>query len=102
MCFNKLLASWINHCLEQFLYEDIGRADAICDFMESLIDEPETLKEKARAMQKDEAGDNNYMGTYCTRVLPQAALEIIRQGYVQKFDKIIIDEGQDIIRGGIP
>jgi hypothetical protein len=99
LCFNKLLASWINHCLEQFLYEDIGRADAICDFMESVIGDPEKLKEKARAMQKDEAGDDNYLGTYYTRVLPQAALEKIRQGYVQKFDKIIIDEGQDIIRG---
>jgi len=77
----------------------MGRADAICDFMESLIDDPEELKDKTRAMRKDEAGDDNYLETYYSRVLPQVALEKIKQGYVQKFDKIIIDEGQDIIRG---
>jgi len=99
LCFNKLLASWINHYLEGFLYEDIGRADAICDFMESVIDDPEKLKEKARAIHQDEAGGDNYLETYYSKVLPEAALEKIRQGYVQKYDKIIIDEGQDIIRG---
>jgi len=98
LCFNKLLASWLKLCLEGFLYEEIGYVDAFCDFMESIVDDPEALKEKSKIIRVKEAGDENYLETYYKEVLPAAALEKIKQGYVEKFDKIIIDEGQDIIR----
>ena len=97
LCFNKLLSSWIKHCLEGFLYEEMGCVDAFCDFMESIAGEPDGLKEKARQKRQKEGGDDNYLETYYTEILPQAVLEKIIKGYVEKFDKIIIDEGQDII-----
>jgi len=99
LCFNRLLSSWIKHCLEGFLYEDMGCVDAFCDFMENVAGDPaEGLKEKARQKREKEGGDDNYLETYYTEILPQAVLEKISKGYVEKFDKIIIDEGQDIIR----
>ena len=101
LCFNKLLSSWIGHCLESFLYEDIGCVDAFCDYMESIVGKKQSglLKDKAKEMHEEKMQDGaNYLDVYYKELLPADALEKIKQGFVEKYDKIIIDEGQDIIR----
>jgi superfamily I DNA/RNA helicase len=82
ICFNSLLGNWLK---SQFQADENLVVSSFHKFLKSISDEP---------TQKD----SNYNDEYFKFDLPLMALESIDRGAVEPFDKLIIDEGQDLIR----
>ena len=86
VCYNILLGNWLklrlkNNTGENFLVEDFHT------FLERIA--------KINTPIKPSIVQSN---DYYTRALPYLAVEALDRGVIEPFDKIIIDEGQDLIR----
>ncbi|RNB83880.1 hypothetical protein EDM59_15280 [Brevibacillus nitrificans] len=88
VCFNTLLGDWLS---EQFPSSESGSSLIVTSFHRFL--------EKI-AVSSPEYGllSKNKTEGYFKNELPLMALEAIDNGTIEQFDKIIIDEGQDLIR----
>lgn len=81
ICFNSLLGGWLK---SQFQADENLVVSSFHKFLKSVSDD---------STQKD--GNRN---NYFKFDLPLMALESIDSGAFEQFDKLIIDEGQDLIR----
>lgn len=81
ICFNVLLREWI-----KFRFSNTGNLLTIASFHKFLKN---LLPSSTRA--------ENNTDEYFKFELPLLALEAIDQGVIEPFDKLIIDEGQDLI-----
>lgn len=81
VCFNSLLGGWLK---SQFQADENLVVSSFHKFLKSVSDD---------STQKD--GNHN---DYFKFDLPLMALESIDSGAFEQFDKLIIDEGQDLIR----
>lgn len=82
VCFNSLLGGWLK---SQFQADENLVISSFHKFLKSVSDD---------STQKD-CNHNDYFKFD----LPLMALESIDSGAFEQFDKLIIDEGQDLIRG---
>ena len=82
VCFNSLLGNWLK---SQFLVDKNLAVSSFHKLLKSAADKP---------TQKD----TNYNDDYFKFDLPLMTLESIDSGIFEPFDKLIIDEGQDLIR----
>ena len=87
LCFNKLLASWISEELSGYMKEYDFYAGSFHDFLEKIVKNKEEIEKSSKDLNE-----------YYKIDLPLCAIEAIENGDIRKFDKVIIDEGQDIIR----
>ncbi|MCG9479781.1 MAG: NERD domain-containing protein [Actinomycetia bacterium] len=83
-CFNKLLAGWLGTQLRLQGFDKGVKAMAFLDYSEEI----------ARDCMPPGVKKNN---EYYKKDLPLYALEALDGDKFEKFDKIIIDEGQDIL-----
>ncbi|MCP4352953.1 MAG: ATP-binding domain-containing protein [Desulfobacterales bacterium] len=82
VCFNSLLGNWLK---SQFHTDNNLTVASFHKFLKSISNEPEHLE------IIDDAEE------YFRIDLPLMALEAINTGVIEPFDKLIIDEGQDLI-----
>jgi len=83
-CFNKLLAGWLGIQLKLQGFDKAVTAVAFLDYLEEIAKDyiPEGIKK-----------DNDYY----KQSLPIYVLEALDKSRFDKFDEVIIDEGQDIL-----
>lgn len=88
ICFNKLLASWLDYQLKESFSssEDKYHAAPFLDYLESLA-------KKYGYFRNPDISDSQYY----SEDLPDCALKILEKYPFDKFDKLIVDEGQDLI-----
>jgi len=84
LCFNKLLGEWISGQLNDYKSEGSFYSGSYHDFLERIAEKNISNIEK-----------NSH---YYEKQLPLNAIEAIGKNKEYFFDKIIVDEGQDIIR----
>ena len=82
-CYNRLIGEWMQKHLEE--YEEIT--------VSSLH---RYLFEESKGFDYDRTMENKQ--DFYTQYLPELLTDIYRKGISPKFDKLIIDEGQDLIR----
>lgn len=82
VCFNSLLGDWLK---SQIRVDEHLVVSSFHKLLKSITDKP---------TQKD----TNYNDDYFKFDLPLMTLEAIDKGTIEPFDKLIIDEGQDLIR----
>ncbi len=87
ICFNKLLGEWLRYQLKDYYYKDIGWIGTFHSYLRSIVDNDRGLKDRYGETDK-----------YYKEILPNEAKKKIRDGYIEKFDRLIIDEGQDLIK----
>jgi len=87
LCFNKLLGEWITTQLNDYKDEGCFYSGSFHDFLERIAAE-----KSISIIEKN--------SDYYEKQLPAGALKVIGENNEYCFDKIIVDEGQDIIRGG--
>lgn len=88
VCFNTLLGEWLSDQLDVFENGNRLKVTSFHRLMEKLA----TSSPEYRLISKNKTAE------YFKYDLPIMALEMIDAGLVEPFDKIIIDEGQDLIR----
>lgn len=83
-CFNRLIGEWMQKQLEE--YKGIITVSSLHSFM---IDES-----KGFDYDKSQSNKQDFYSKY----LPLLLSDIYKKGISKKFDKLILDEGQDLIR----
>ncbi|BFH11895.1 NERD domain-containing protein/DEAD/DEAH box helicase [Paenibacillus melissococcoides] len=88
ICFNTLLGEWLSEQLAGSDNDNLLKVTSFHRFMEKIaVSSPEY-----------ELNSKNKTEEYFKYDLPLMVLEMIDRGVVEPFDKIVIDEGQDLIR----
>lgn len=85
-CYNTLLGSWLQSQFNE--YSNDGNL-VVGSFLGYLMKICEINNDELDASNKDE---------FFKYELPRKALEVLNSGKIELFDKVIIDEGQDLIR----
>lgn len=83
-CFNRLIGEWMQTQLEE--YKDKITVASLHGF----------LFEESKGFNYDQSQENRQ--DFYSKYLPTLLRDIYRKGINEKFDKLIIDEGQDLIR----
>ena len=83
-CFNRLIGEWMQTQLEE--YKDKITVSSLHSF----------LFEESKGFNYDQTQHNKQ--DFYSKYLPILLRDIYRKGISKKFDKLIIDEGQDLIR----
>jgi hypothetical protein len=83
-CFNRLIGEWMQTQLEE--YKDKITVSSLHGF----------LFEESKGFNYDQTQSNRQ--DFYSKYLPTLLRDIYRKGINDKFDKLIIDEGQDLIR----
>jgi hypothetical protein len=83
-CFNRLIGEWMQKQLEE--YKDKITVTSLHGF----------LFEQSKGFNYDQSQANRQ--DFYSKYLPTLLRDIYRKGINKKFDKLIIDEGQDLIR----
>jgi len=83
-CFNRLIGEWMQKQLEE--YKDNITVSSLHWF----------LFEESKGFDYDHTQSKRQ--DFYSKYLPTLLKDIYRKGIIKKFDKLIIDEGQDLIR----
>ncbi|MFD2890007.1 nuclease-related domain-containing DEAD/DEAH box helicase [Chitinophaga cymbidii] len=83
-CYNRLIGEWMQRQLEQ--WKDKITVSSLHLF----------LFEQSKGFDYDTPRDNNQ--DFYNNYLPLLLKDIYQKGIYEKFDKLIIDEGQDLVR----
>ena len=83
-CFNRLIGEWMQKQVEE--WKDNITASSLHSF----------LFDKSRGFDYDKSQRDKQ--DFYTKYLPTLLKDIFQKGISRKFDKLIIDEGQDLIR----
>ena len=83
-CYNRLIGEWMQKQLEE--YKDRITVSSLHSF----------LFEQSKGFDYDQTQSNKQ--DFYSKYLPLLLRDIYRKGINKKFDKLIIDEGQDLIR----
>jgi hypothetical protein len=87
VCFNLLLGDWLSQQIPESRFNNLLHIGSFHQFLKKIVAVP---------TEREQTDDEDYF----TQVLPSHALRSIELGVIEPFDKIIIDEGQDLIRPG--
>ncbi|HHT78962.1 MAG TPA: ATP-binding domain-containing protein, partial [Actinobacteria bacterium] len=88
ICFNRLLASWLQYQLKEYFPESENKYH-VAPFLDYL----ESLTRKHGYFKLPDRTDSHYY----SEDLPDYALKVLEKYPFSKFDRLIIDEGQDLI-----
>jgi len=83
-CFNRLIGEWMQKQVEE--WKDKITVSSLHSF----------LFEQSKGFDYDKTQSNQY--DFYSRYLPILLKDIYQKGIIKRFDKLIIDEGQDLIR----
>lgn len=83
-CYNRLIGEWMHKQVEEW------NDNIIVSNLHSF------LYESSKGFDYDKSQSNKQ--DYYTKYLPELVKHIFQKGILKKFDKLIIDEGQDLIR----
>lgn len=83
-CFNRLIGEWMQKQVEE--WKDKITVSSLHSY----------LFEQSKGFDYDKMQDNKQ--DFYSKYLPTLLIDIFQKGISKKFDKLIVDEGQDLIR----
>jgi len=83
-CFNKLIGEWMHNQVEE--WKDKITVTSLHSY----------LFEQSKGFDYDKTQSNKQ--DFYSKYLPTLLKDIYQKGIIKKFDKLIVDEGQDLIR----